>query len=217
MLPESGAFELLFLGIVALIVVGPKDLPVLLRKVGQFTAKMRGLAAEFRSSFDELARQSELDELRKEVDALRTGQYVAPVRQQIEQHFDDLHKEYGAPPPPALTHEGVIQPGPDAPPVLDPVSAPVETLVETPVETPVETAPALSPVHAAIIPSVAPEGAVPASREAVMRRIADTHPTPPVASRAPAAPQVEPATPAPMAPMAPRHEAFADPTREPDV
>jgi sec-independent protein translocase protein TatB len=73
MLPEAGATELIFLAAVALIVVGPKDLPILMRKVGQWVAKMRGLAAEFRSSFDELARQSELDELRKEVEALRNS------------------------------------------------------------------------------------------------------------------------------------------------
>ncbi len=115
MLPDFGP-ELIFIAIVALIVVGPKDLPMLLRKVGQFTAKMRALAAEFRSSFDELARQSELDELRREVDALRQGQVLSPVRQEIEQHFEDLHKEFGAPPPPALTEAGVILPGPDAPP-----------------------------------------------------------------------------------------------------
>lgn len=77
MLPEVGASELIVLAAVALIVVGPKDLPVLLRRVGQFVAKLRGFAADFRSSFDEMARQSELDELRKEVEALRnTANYV---------------------------------------------------------------------------------------------------------------------------------------------
>jgi sec-independent protein translocase protein TatB len=81
---EQGAFEMLVIGAIALIVVGPKDLPVLMRRVGQFTAKMRGMAAEFRASFDEMARQSELDELRKEVEALRTGQYVAPVAAGID-------------------------------------------------------------------------------------------------------------------------------------
>src|SRR5271156_2252240 len=73
MFPEGRLFDFLIVGAVALIVVGPKDLPLLMRKVGQFMAKMRGMAAEFRASFDELARQSELDELRKEVEALRTG------------------------------------------------------------------------------------------------------------------------------------------------
>lgn len=74
MLPEIGAAELLVIAIAALIVVGPKDLPMLLRRLGQFMAKVRGMAAEFRASFDEMARQSELDELRREVEAMRRGQ-----------------------------------------------------------------------------------------------------------------------------------------------
>jgi len=75
MLPEIGMSELVVIAIVALIVVGPKDLPVLLRRFGQFMAKLRGMAAEFRASFDEMARQSELDDLRKEVEAMRRGQF----------------------------------------------------------------------------------------------------------------------------------------------
>jgi sec-independent protein translocase protein TatB len=90
MLPEAGATELIFLAAVALIVVGPKDLPVLMRKVGQWVAKMRGLAAEFRSSFDELARQSELDELRKEVEALRNTRIPDPLTD-LQPTFDELN------------------------------------------------------------------------------------------------------------------------------
>ena len=73
MFPEGRLFDFLIVGAVALMVVGPKDLPILMRKVGQFMARVRGMAAEFRASFDELARQSELDELRREVEALRTA------------------------------------------------------------------------------------------------------------------------------------------------
>ncbi len=76
MLPEVGALEYLIIAVVALIVVGPKDLPVLLRRLGQFVAKLRGMASEFRASFDEMARQSELDDLRKEVEAMRKGQFL---------------------------------------------------------------------------------------------------------------------------------------------
>lgn len=76
MLPEIGATEMLVIAAVALIVVGPKDLPLLLRKIGQFVAKLRGMASEFRASFDEMARQSELDELRKEVQAMREGRLM---------------------------------------------------------------------------------------------------------------------------------------------
>ena len=74
MFPEGRIFEFMIVGAVALIVVGPKDLPVLMRRVGRFIAHLRSMAAEFRASFDEMARQSELDELRREVEALRTGQ-----------------------------------------------------------------------------------------------------------------------------------------------
>jgi sec-independent protein translocase protein TatB len=73
MFPEGRLLDFVIVGAVALIVVGPKDLPGLMRKVGQFMARVRGMAAEFRASFDELARQSELDELRREVQSLRTG------------------------------------------------------------------------------------------------------------------------------------------------
>ena len=94
MLPEAGAFELIFLAAIALIVVGPKDLPILFRKLGQFVSKMRGLASEFRASFDELARQSELDELRKEVEALRNMQPSVPsIAHEIEAEFQKTQYE----------------------------------------------------------------------------------------------------------------------------
>src|SRR6516165_516235 len=76
MFPEGRLFDFLIVGAVALIVVGPKDLPLLMRKVGQFLARMRAMAAEFRASFDELARQSELDELRREVEAMRADRML---------------------------------------------------------------------------------------------------------------------------------------------
>jgi len=71
MLPSLGFQEIVLLGVLALVVVGPKDLPLMLRKLGRWTAKLRGMAQEFRTGFDELARQAELDELKREVDALR--------------------------------------------------------------------------------------------------------------------------------------------------
>jgi len=71
MLPGLGFSEILVLGVIALLVVGPKDLPVMLRELGRWSRKMQAMAAEFRQGFDELARQAELDELRKEVDAMR--------------------------------------------------------------------------------------------------------------------------------------------------
>ena len=93
MFPEGRIFEFVIVFAVALIVVGPKDLPVMLRKLGRFVAHMRGMAAEFRASFDEMARQTELDELRKEVEAMKSGRSIAgfdadPHTQGV---FDDIH------------------------------------------------------------------------------------------------------------------------------
>ena len=100
MFPEGRLFDFVIVGVIALIVVGPKDLPMMMRKVGQFLARMRGMAAEFRASFDELARQSELDELRKEVEALRSAQPAAmaasavglgDVHADVSQTFEDIN------------------------------------------------------------------------------------------------------------------------------
>jgi sec-independent protein translocase protein TatB len=131
MLPDIGGTELLVIAAVALIVVGPKDLPVLLRKLGQFIGKMRGMASEFRASFDEMARQSELDELRREVQAMRAGQFSNPAQQaadaagsaHVDQTFADIDASLnsgavqmhpyagGEIHNPALTTDNTVQPG----------------------------------------------------------------------------------------------------------
>lgn len=92
-----GTGELLVIAAIALIVVGPKDLPVLMRKVGQFMARMRGMAAEFRASFDEMARQAELDELKKEVEALRQGRFAEATRADIEGAFRAIDQDLTTP------------------------------------------------------------------------------------------------------------------------
>jgi sec-independent protein translocase protein TatB len=77
MLTDLSGYHIIILIVVALIVVGPKDLPRMLHKAGKFMGRMRGMANEFRASFDEMARQSELDDLRKEVEAMRKASQTA--------------------------------------------------------------------------------------------------------------------------------------------
>lgn len=138
MLPEIGGLEWLVIAVVALVVIGPKDLPVMMRKLGQFTAKLRGMANEFRASFDEMARQSELDELRKEVEAMRRGQfggqdYASEMRStvgEIEQQMADVGVQLHAPmgygysdpaaPPVAISDA----PSPDAAAAAEPPAKP---------------------------------------------------------------------------------------------
>ena len=83
-----GLSEMVIIGVVALLVVGPKDLPLMMRKVGGWIRKMRAMASDFQSSFDELARQSELDELRKELDELRELNPINKVQDEINSVFE---------------------------------------------------------------------------------------------------------------------------------
>jgi sec-independent protein translocase protein TatB len=62
---DIASTELLLVMLVALLVIGPKDLPKVLRVVGKWVGKARGVAAQFRSGFDEMVRESELEELEK--------------------------------------------------------------------------------------------------------------------------------------------------------
>ncbi len=77
--------HILLLLVVALVVVGPKDLPRLMRELGRWAGKARAMADQFRKSFDEMARQSELDELRKEIDALRTMRPLTETERQMNE------------------------------------------------------------------------------------------------------------------------------------
>ena len=65
--------------VVALVVVGPKDLPRLMNMAGKWAGKARAMAGEFRKSFDEMARESELAELRKEIDDLKKNNPVSDI------------------------------------------------------------------------------------------------------------------------------------------
>lgn len=139
--PGIGGGEWFVIGLVALLVVGPERLPGLLRQLGKLVAKARGMANEFRASFDEMARQSELDDLRKEVEALRTGQgaYSSPVQLGAEANAafkditSDLNKPLFAATPAAATPAQADTPTattewPDGEPVMLPIAEP--SLVE---------------------------------------------------------------------------------------
>ncbi|HEX4270178.1 MAG TPA: Sec-independent protein translocase protein TatB [Rhizomicrobium sp.] len=71
--------HILILLVVMLVVVGPKDLPRLMHMAGKWAGKARAMANEFRKSFDEMARQAELDELRKEIDDLKKNNPITEM------------------------------------------------------------------------------------------------------------------------------------------
>ncbi len=79
------SWKLLILLGVALVVVGPKDLPKFMHMMGRWAGKARAMANDFKRSFDEMARQSELDELRKEVEALRAKNPLADLEKSLNE------------------------------------------------------------------------------------------------------------------------------------
>ncbi len=121
MMPGLSLDHIVILGVIALVVVGPKDLPLLLRKLGMWTAKLRGMAQEFRTGFDELARQAELDELKKEVDALRRTTNLSSVAAEMTKPLGTLESYAGVSPPPPLpmTPPTVESPPADEEPVVE--------------------------------------------------------------------------------------------------
>jgi sec-independent protein translocase protein TatB len=68
---DIGWSELLVIAVVAIVVVGPKDLPRLMRTFGHYMRKVRGMAADFQRQFEEAVRDSELDEVRKAMQEVR--------------------------------------------------------------------------------------------------------------------------------------------------
>ena len=66
---DIGWTELLAIAVVMIVVVGPKDLPKVLRTIGKWTAKARSITREFQNSLDDMARETELDEIKKEIES----------------------------------------------------------------------------------------------------------------------------------------------------
>lgn len=96
---DIGWTELLVIAIVLIVVVGPKDLPPMLRAFGKMTANLRKMAGEFRTQFDEALRESELEDVKKTIadaqslnptNALRDA--INPLRQMGQEIRADLQK-----------------------------------------------------------------------------------------------------------------------------
>jgi sec-independent protein translocase protein TatB len=136
--------ELLLIAIVALVVIGPKELPGLLRTWGKWMAQMRGMASEFRGHVDEMVRQSDLDEVKKQLTAssgldLQSLDPTKEIRSHIEQGMAEGEK--------AIAEGKSVFDNP----LAEPESAP-----QIAVETPAETAPAAPETPAVVTAEAAP-------------------------------------------------------------
>lgn len=102
-MPQFGFFELMLVAVVILIVVGPNDLPKFMRDAGRLVAKARAMAGEFTAAFDQMAREAEMEELRKEIDELKKhnpitdaknaiDDTIKPINEELRKEADDLNK-----------------------------------------------------------------------------------------------------------------------------
>ena len=96
---DIGWGELVVIGIVALIAIGPKELPTVLRTLGQYMGKVRRMASEFQGQFQEAMREAELVELKKQAEDLKSSvsdlgnlEPLADTQKKIESAFDDAAK-----------------------------------------------------------------------------------------------------------------------------
>jgi len=71
MLPSIGFMEMMVLALLAIIVVGPKDLPKLMRTLGQYMARIRAMGNEFKSAFDDMDVDADVAAIRREIEELK--------------------------------------------------------------------------------------------------------------------------------------------------
>ena len=120
---DVGAGELLVILIVAVVVIGPKDLPLAMRTAGRWIGKMRRMSAHFRSGIDAMVREAELEEMEKK--------WKAQNEEIMRRSAALTEAEAGAPvmtgPPPTETPVAET-PAPVSPP--EPVTPPVEPAAE---------------------------------------------------------------------------------------
>ncbi len=86
---DIGWWELVVVAMIALIVVGPKDLPRILRVIGQWAGKARAMAREFQGSIDDMVREAGVDDIKKEVESVATFD--------VEKELGDAIDQTGAP------------------------------------------------------------------------------------------------------------------------
>src|SRR5689334_16851967 len=117
-----GWSELLLVAVVALIVIGPKELPGALRTVGQWTGKIRRMAAEFQGQFQDAMREAEVDQLRKDMDDVAAKAKSHAAFDPLGDIRRDIERTIGDPPP--APDVATAPPAPDTPALATDVPMP---------------------------------------------------------------------------------------------
>ncbi|HKQ94352.1 MAG TPA: Sec-independent protein translocase protein TatB [Aestuariivirgaceae bacterium] len=132
-----GMSEIMIIAIVALIVVGPKDLPRLLRTIGRYVTQLRSMAGEFHRHLDAAVREAGLEDVKKEVRNMTNFTVTNDIGKQVSQEFkkqgDEMKKLLEAKPEPPAPAAGP-EPAPSVPEVAPTASEPAPPLPEVPAE-----------------------------------------------------------------------------------
>lgn len=183
---DIGWIEMAVIALIALVVIGPKELPNAMRTVAKWARKARSLAREFQSGVDDMIREADLDDARKAFDATKTfdiGKVLedtvdptGSLREEAEELRDTAQsagsseadaeaaesgagETAGSTPPESEIEEADVQPEPELEPQLEPQPEPGEAAV---VKHPVS----IAPPHSLTPPPE--EGAAPAEEEAAV-------------------------------------------------
>jgi sec-independent protein translocase protein TatB len=163
---DIGWTELLVIAVILIVVVGPKDLPPMIRAFGKMTKRLRQTAGEFRAQFDEALREAELDEIKNSVSDLRSlnpantiRETLNPLRQMGQEIKSDLERttryEPKADADQSAAENSIL---PDLPFGLDEPPQELKPVAQQPVQ---PATPAQQPAPLAA-PGAVPAGAVPA-------------------------------------------------------
>lgn len=222
---DIGWSEFLVIGVVALVVIGPKELPRVLRTMGQGVRKLRHMAGEFQGQFNEALREAELSDLKDSVSGLRNdlSGLASNARDSLAKALptnplQDIETELKAP-------TGSVEAGSSLPPADTaetalPVPGDLEPHPFETVEDEVRSAAAGLEAVAPVAPTPAPSAAPVASAAPVTAAATATAATPGAPASPPVVPTAaSPAAPAPVGttPSAPRLQTAAEPAKDAEV
>lgn len=106
MLPSLGFGEILVLALLAIIVVGPKDLPTLMRTIGQIMGKVRTMGQEFKDAFNDMDAEDEISAMRREIEELKRLGHIDGDLDNEMRGLDDEMRDFTR----DVTHDATHEP-----------------------------------------------------------------------------------------------------------
>ena len=153
---DIGWTELLLVAVVAIVVIGPKDLPRAMRSVGQWTSRVKRMAGDFQRQFNEAVREAELDDVKNEVAKLKKLDPMADLKKTIAKADTDLKgeiKKVDDSVAASLAKPDTVNPVPKTPTVAAPSETPA--IAEVSASPPADAALPVPPDS--VVPAAVPE------------------------------------------------------------